>query len=46
MAGGNKKASRHFFVPLFILLKKSSLLLFWGKIKKTLTIFSSLTKIL
>ena len=28
MAGGNKKASRHFFVPLLILLKKSSLLLF------------------
>ena len=28
MAGGDKISSRHFFVPLLILLKKSSLLLF------------------
>ena len=46
MAGGNKKASRHFFCPPFNLAEKIILAFILWEDKKTLTIFSSLTKIL
>ena len=45
MAGEDKKASRHFFIPLLILLKKSSIITeATGEIKNADRFFNSLQK--